>query len=167
MLAGLDTVTVVTVVHGRLAGPPPVERDRLVADPSLLPEAIEELMRVQTPVVAGSRHATADFEIDGVEVKAGDELRVVWAAADMDPDVFPEPTTVDFDATEQPPHRLRERLPPLPRLPPGAARTAVSRWRRSTAASPTTGPIPNRPPGYLNTALVRCVDPLPLVFTPA
>ena len=97
VLAGLDTVTSSLSCMVDWLARHPEERDRLVADPSLLPAAIEELMRVHTPVVAGSRHATADFEIDGVEVKAGDELRVVWAAADMDPDVFPDPTRVDFE----------------------------------------------------------------------
>ena len=96
MLAGLDTVTSSLSCMVDWLARHPAERDRLVADPSLLPVAIEELMRVHTPVVAGSRHAMADFEIDGVEVNAGDELRVVWAAANMDPDVFPEPTRVDF-----------------------------------------------------------------------
>src|SRR5262245_37662365 len=89
VLAGLDTVTSSLSCMVDWLARHPEERDRLVADPSLLPSAIEELMRVQTPVVAGSRHAMADFELGDVQVKAGDELRVVWAAADMDPDVFP------------------------------------------------------------------------------
>ena len=144
----------------------PAERDRLVADPSLLPSAIEELMRVHTPVLAGSRHATADFEIGGVEVKAGDQLTVVWAAADMDPDVFPEPTPVDF---ERPNNRhiafasgfhrcLGSHLARL------ELRVAMETLHRRI---PDYRLDPNRPPGYQNAAPVRCVDPLPLVFTPA
>jgi cytochrome P450 len=136
-----------------------------VADPSLLPAAIEELMRVHTPVVAGGRHATADFEIGGVEVKAGDDLRVVWAAADMDPDMFPEPTRVDFArpnnrhiAFASGFHRcLGSHLARL------ELRVALETLHRRI---PDYRLDPNRPPGYLNTAAVRCVDPLPLVFTP-
>jgi cytochrome P450 len=164
VLAGLDTVTSSLSCMVDWLARHPAERDRLVADPSLLPAAIEELMRVHTPVVAGSRHATADFEIGGVEVKAGDELRVVWAAADMDPDMFPEPTRVDFArpsnrhiAFASGFHRcLGSHLARL------ELRVALETLHRRI---PDYRPDPNRAPGYLNTAAVRCVDPLPLVFT--
>jgi cytochrome P450 len=166
VLAGLDTVTASLSCMVDWLARHPAERDRLVADPSLLPGAIEELMRVQTPVAAGSRHATEDFELGGVEVKAGDELRVVWAAADMDPDVFPEPTKVDF---ERPNNRhiafasgfhrcLGSHLARL------ELRVALDALHRRI---PDYRLDPDRPPGYRNTAPVRCVEPLPLLFTPA
>jgi cytochrome P450 len=165
VLAGLDTVTASLSCMVDWLARHPEERDRLVADPSLLPAAIEELMRVHTPVVAGGRHATADFEIDGVDVKAGDEIRVVWAAADMDPDVFPDPTRVDFDrpsnrhiAFASGFHRcLGSHLARL------ELRVALETLHRRI---PDYHLDPDRAPGYLNTAAVRCVDPLPLVFTP-
>ena len=165
VLAGLDTVTASLSCMVDWLARHPAERDRLVADPSLLPAAIEELMRVHTPVVAGGRHATADFEIGGVEVKAGDDLRVVWAAADMDPDVFPDPTKVDFArpnnrhiAFASGFHRcLGSHLARL------ELRVALETLHRRI---PDYRPDPGRAPGYLNTAPVRCVDPLPLVFTP-
>ena len=166
VLAGLDTVTASLSCMVDWLARHPAERDRLVADPALLPQAIEELMRVMTPVVAGSRHATADFELDGVEVKAGDELRVVWAVADMDPDVFPEPTTVDFERANNRHiafasgfHRcLGSHLARL------ELRVALETLHRRI---PDYRPDPDQAPGYLNTTVVRCVDPLPLVFTPA
>ncbi len=166
VLAGLDTVTASLSCMVDWLARNPAERDRLVADPSLLPSAIEELMRVQTPVVAGARHATADFEIGGVEVKSGDNIRVVWAAANMDPDAFPEPARVDFDrpnnrhiAFASGFHRcLGSHLARL------ELRVAMETLHRRI---PDYRPDPNRPPGYLNNAPVRCVDPLPLVFTPA
>lgn len=164
VLAGLDTVTASLSCMVDWLARHPTERDRLVADPSLLPTAIEELMRVHTPVVAGGRHATADFEIGGVEVKAGDELRVVWAAADMDPDMFPEPTRVDFArpnnrhvAFASGFHRcLGSHLARL------ELRVAIETLHRRI---PDYQLAPNRAPGYLNAATIRCVDPLPLVFT--
>jgi cytochrome P450 len=166
VLAGLDTVTSSLSCMVDWLARHPAHRDRLVADPSLLPSAIEELMRVHTPVVAGSRHATADFEIAGVAVKAGDELRVVWAAANVDPEVFPEPATVDF---ERPNNRhiafasgfhrcLGSHLARL------ELRVAMETLHRRI---PDYRLDPDRPPGYRNTAPVRCVDPLPLLFTPA
>lgn len=164
VLAGLDTVTASLSCIVDWLARHPAERDRLVADASLLPAAIEELMRVHTPVVSGGRHATTDFEIGGVEVKAGDWLRVVWAAADMDPEMFPEPTRVDFArpnnrhvAFASGFHRcLGSHLARL------ELRVAIETLHRRI---PDYRLAPNRAPGYLNTAPVRCVDPLPLVFT--
>ena len=166
VLAGLDTVTSSLSCMVDWLARRPEERDRLVADPSLLPSAIEELMRVQTPVVAGSRHATADFEVDGVQVKAGDELQVLWAGANLDPDAFPDPAKVDF---ERPNNRhiafasgfhrcLGSHLARL------ELRVALETLHRRI---PDYRLDPDRRPGYLNSAVVRCVDPLPLLFTPA
>jgi cytochrome P450 len=166
VLAGLDTVTASLSCMVDWLARHPAERERLVADPSLLPAAIEELMRVHTPVVAGSRHATADFELDGVPVKAGDELRVVWAAANVDPAVFPEPTKVDF---ARPNNRHIAFASGFHRC----LGSHLARLELRVALETLHRRIPDyrldssQPPGYLNTAVVRCVDPLPLVFTPA
>jgi cytochrome P450 len=166
ILAGLDTVTSSLSCMVDWLARHPAERDRLVADPSLLPAAVEELLRVHTVVPAGSRHATADFEIDGVEVKAGDQLHVVWAAANMDPEAFPDPARVDFDrpnnrhiAFASGFHRcLGSHLARL------ELRVAMETLHRRI---PDYRLDPDRPAGYQNNAPVRCVDPLPLLFTPA
>jgi cytochrome P450 len=166
VLAGLDTVTASLSCIVDWLARHPAERDRLVADPSLLPAAIEELMRVQAPVVAGSRHATADFEVGGVEVKMGDDIRVVWAAANMDPDAFPEPEKIDF---ERPTNRHiafasgfhRCLGSHLARLELRVALDALHRRIPDYRLDPECAP------GYLNNAAVRCVNPLPLAFTPA
>jgi cytochrome P450 len=166
VLAGLDTVTSSLSCMVDWLARHPDERDALVADPSGLPAAIEELMRVQTPVVMGSRHAVADFDLDGIQVKAGDELHVMWAAANMDPQVFDDPTRVDFQrpnnrhiAFASGFHRcLGSHLARL------ELRVALDTLHRRI---PDYRLDPQRPPGYRNTAPVRCVDPLPLRFTPA
>lgn len=165
ILAGLDTVTSSLSCMVDWLARHPSERDRLVADPSLLPGAIEELLRVQTVVPAGSRHATADFTVGGTSVKAGDQVRVVWAAANMDPDAFPDPTAVDFArpnnrhiAFASGFHRcLGSHLARLElRIAMDALHRRIPDYRLD----------PDRPPGYLNAHPVRCVDPLPLRFTP-
>jgi cytochrome P450 len=166
VLAGLDTVTSSLSCMVDWLARNPAARDALVADPSGLPAAIEELMRVQTPVVMGSRHAVADFEVNGVQVKAGDELHVMWAAANMDPEVFDDPTRVDFQrpnnrhiAFASGFHRcLGSHLARL------ELRVALDTLHRRI---PDYRPDPERATGYRNSAPVRCVDPLPLVFTPA
>jgi cytochrome P450 len=97
VLAGLDTVAAsLSCIIDWLARHPD-QRQRILDDPGILPAAIEELMRFETPVVAGGRYATADFVIAGEKVKAGDELTVCWAAANLDPAGFDDPLTVDFD----------------------------------------------------------------------
>jgi cytochrome P450 len=165
VLAGLDTVSASLSCMIDWLARHPAERDALAADPSLLPTAIEELMRVQTPVVAGGRYAVADFELGGVEVRAGDNLRVLWSAANLDPTVFPEPTKVDFGregnrhiAFASGFHRcLGSHLARLElRIALDTFHDRIRNYR----------PHPDRAPGYLNSA-IRVVDPLPLVFDPA
>jgi cytochrome P450 len=96
VLAGLDTVAAsLSCMVEWLARHPDV-RQTLIDDPELWPTAIEELLRIQTPVTGGSRFATADFMLGEVEVKAGDNVGVSWAAADLDPEAFDHPTAVDF-----------------------------------------------------------------------
>jgi cytochrome P450 len=69
--------------------------DRLVADPSLVRPAIEELIRYDSPHHYLPRVALADFEIGGEQVRAGDTMIIVMGAANRDPDVFDEPTRLD------------------------------------------------------------------------
>ncbi len=65
--------------------------EELRADPSLYPTAIDELLRLASPVWHFRRTATEDTEIDGVPIAKGDRVVVWFAAANRDPDVFPEP----------------------------------------------------------------------------
>ncbi len=96
-LAGLDTVTsAFSCLAGWLARHP-AERQRLVDDPSLLPRAVEELLRFETPVVQGYRYAAADVDVRGFLVHAGERLNLIWGAANLDPAHTEEPLRVDFD----------------------------------------------------------------------
>ncbi|HEX3787103.1 MAG TPA: cytochrome P450 [Pseudonocardiaceae bacterium] len=72
--------------------------DALVADPDLVPAAIEELLRY-TPLGAGAgfpRIATEDIELGGRTVRAGDAVVVQIASANRDAAVFDEPDVLDF-----------------------------------------------------------------------
>lgn len=98
MFAGLDTVTSSLSCIFAWLGQHPEERDRLVADPSLIPAAIEEIMRFESPVPAGTRYPQEDVDLgDGLVLKKGDAVHAVWAAANVDPHAFENPLTVDFD----------------------------------------------------------------------
>jgi cytochrome P450 len=102
LLAGLDTVTSSLSCIFAWLGQHPQERDRLIADRSLLPAAIEEIMRYESPVPSGQRHPTEDIDLgDGLVIKAGEPIHAFWAAANVDPTHYDDPLTVNFDRGRQ------------------------------------------------------------------
>jgi cytochrome P450 len=62
--------------------------DRLVADPGLITDGIEELLRFDPPVQMSRRIATADLEIDGHRIEAGSFMACMLASANRDPAKF-------------------------------------------------------------------------------
>jgi cytochrome P450 len=82
----------------------PDAQRRLRADRSLLPGAVEEMLRWWTPVMHFRRTATARTEVGGVPIRAGDKVVVWFSAANRDPDVFAEPDA--FDITRSPNEHL-------------------------------------------------------------
>lgn len=71
--------------------------DLLVADPSLVRGAVDELIRYDSPHHYLPRVATEDFEIGGVPVRAGQTVVVVMGAANRDASVFDEPDRLDVE----------------------------------------------------------------------
>jgi len=63
----------------------PDQRAELVADPSLIPDAIEEFLRLTSPVQALARTTTCDVEVHGVTIPAGRKVLLCYAAANRDP----------------------------------------------------------------------------------
>lgn len=96
LLAGLDTVTASLGCIVAYLAAHPEQRDELVRDPSLVPGAIEELLRWETPVPGVPRRATGDVELGGETIAAGENVMLLLGAADVDPDEFPHPDRVDF-----------------------------------------------------------------------
>ena len=74
----------------------PADRRRLVADPAVMPFAIEELLRAYSPVTM-ARVVTKDVEFAGCPMKAGDKILMNFPAANRDPDVFEDPDKVVLD----------------------------------------------------------------------
>ena len=73
-------------------------------DPGLLPGAVEELLRYDTPIVPGvMKFARADTEIAGVPIPAGDVVLLGIGAANRDPEVFADPDRLDVTRA-RPPH---------------------------------------------------------------
>ncbi|MGO8875717.1 MAG: cytochrome P450 [Acidimicrobiales bacterium] len=72
------------------------DRERLAAEPELLPVAIEELLRAYSPVTM-ARLVTADVDFKGCPMKAGDKLLMSFPAANRDPAVFADADRVILD----------------------------------------------------------------------
>ena len=73
----------------------PGELERLRADPGLLPNAVEELLRYDGPVQLTSRMAREDREVYGRTVRKGEQVVLLLAAANRDPAVFEDPDRLD------------------------------------------------------------------------
>jgi cytochrome P450 len=73
----------------------PARWDAVVADPSLIPGAVEETLRYDPSVPAWRRIAKRPVTIAGVEIPEGAKLFLWTAGAGRDPDVFPDPDTFD------------------------------------------------------------------------
>ncbi|WP_067475328.1 cytochrome P450 [Actinomadura hibisca] len=77
----------------------PAELARLQADPTLLPTAVEEMLRHWPPVLDFRRTATHDLTLSGQKIAAGDKVVVYHASANRDEDVFPDPDRFDVSRT--------------------------------------------------------------------
>ncbi len=95
-LAGLDTVTASLDCMLSYLAQHPDHRRQLAEDPSLIPHAIEEMLRWESPVQGVVRVATKDTEISGCPVAKGRVVTVMLASANTDERTWDDPDTVDF-----------------------------------------------------------------------
>jgi cholest-4-en-3-one 26-monooxygenase len=75
----------------------PDQWEKLRAQPDLLPNAVEEILRWVTPISYFSRTATEDCELGGEQIRAGDKVALYWASANRDEEVFEDPFTFRVD----------------------------------------------------------------------
>src|SRR5262249_51971633 len=73
----------------------PDQLARLQSDPSLMPLAVEEMIRWTTPVKEFMRTAQRDYEIRGVRISAGESVLLSYVSGNRDEDVFSDPFTFD------------------------------------------------------------------------
>lgn len=76
----------------------------LRADPALIPQAVEEVIRYATPVLHMRRTATRDTELHGVNIAAGDKVVIWYASANFDEAAFPAPLAFDVSRPLKPEH---------------------------------------------------------------
>ena len=95
LIAGNETTTNL-IGNGMLALlASPDQLARLRSDPGLVPAAVDELLRFDSPIQMTLRRVRADGEVNGVEVRARDNVAVLIDAANRDPDVFEQPDRLD------------------------------------------------------------------------
>ena len=75
----------------------PEQWQKLRADRSLIANAIEEVVRMNTPIKAFSRYIGEDIEVGGVQLKAGTRALMVYGAANRDESKFPDPDRFDIE----------------------------------------------------------------------
>jgi len=132
--------------------------------PDLLATAVDELARVYSPTQYTARTTVVDINIGGRPIPAGNSVVLMLAAANRDPDVFPDPDAVRLDRPATPQHVAFGLGPhfcfgaPLARL---EARLAVGRLLARCADLQPAGDRRWRP-----NANLRGLDTLPITFRP-
>jgi cytochrome P450 len=139
------------------------DQQRLRADPSLLPSAIEEILRLETPVLAMPRVVANDTTVRGRQLKQGDRVMFYWASGNRDPQAFEQPDQPRLD--RKPNQHLAFGYgihkcigAPLARL---ELRVALEEWLRQTREFGVSGDVtfepwhrfgPRQLPVWINTA---------------
>ncbi|MFB0902729.1 MAG: cytochrome P450, partial [Acidimicrobiales bacterium] len=99
LVAGIDTTwSSIGAALWHLAQHPD-DRRRLVAEPSLIPTAVEELLRAYAPVNV-MRRVLNDTEVRGVEFRQGDHVLMTYPIACRDPEVFERADEVVIDRAQ-------------------------------------------------------------------
>ncbi len=94
--AGNETTTRLIGWSGKVLSDHPDQRRELVEDRSLIPNAIEELLRYESPAPHVGRYVAADTEFHGQTVPAGSAILLMLGAANRDPRKFDDPDRFDI-----------------------------------------------------------------------
>jgi cytochrome P450 len=94
-IGGLDTVFATLNNVWLWLAQNPERRREMIADPGNIAAQVEELLRVHSVTFSG-RTVAKDVTLRGVQLKAGDKITCILPACNFDPEVFPNPTEVDF-----------------------------------------------------------------------
>jgi cytochrome P450 len=96
-MAGMETTAAgLGNIAYHLAVDPSLRESLRGADDETLARAVDEFLRRDPPVPLAGRTLTRDVELRGCPMRAGDRIMLNWAGASRDPEVFPDPDTLDF-----------------------------------------------------------------------
>ncbi|MGM0782680.1 MAG: cytochrome P450 [Pseudomonadota bacterium] len=84
------------ILMGYLAAHPELQA-RLRESPELLPAAIDEILRIDAPLMSNRRRTTRPVEIGGRHIPAGERLTILWGSANRDEAVFGDPDEFRLD----------------------------------------------------------------------
>lgn len=141
----------------------PAQRQRLIADRSLIPTAVEEMLRFTPSAYYFRRNATRDVEIRGQKIAAGDKVIMWYVSGNRDEEVFRDPDT--FDVGRTPNEHLTFGIGPHYCL--GAAlarletRIALEELLRRLPDIELDGPV-----ARLRSNWIHGIKSLPVCFTP-
>lgn len=142
----------------------PDQRKALIADPSLLPVAVEEFLRWATPIVNFRRTATRDAEVAGVRIPEGDSVLLLYGSANRDEAVFGDDAEV-FDITRNPNPHIAFGFGTHFCLGASLARLEIrvmyEELLRRLPDIQLTGPIVRTP-----SAFIRGIHSMPVEYTP-
>jgi cytochrome P450 len=162
LVAGNETTTNL-ITNGALALYTHEEqRQKLRGQPQLIQSAIKEVLRYDGPIQGVFRTTTRDVEVRGTTIAAHSEVLLLWASANRDPEVFPDPDRFDIERTPNEHMAFGRGIhfclgAPLARL---EARIATQTILRRTKV---TRPDPDGVRERVNNALFRGLKRFPVV----
>ena len=171
--AGTETTVRLLSTMLRFLAEDPELQDRIRGDRSLIPNFVEETLRIESPVKGDFRLTRRPVAVGGIDMAAGTTLMVLNGAANRDPDLFPHPHTLDIERENARQHlsfgRGAHTCPGAP-LARSEARVSLDRIldrmddiRISDAVH---GPPGNRRFSYVPTFILRGLTHLGLEFAP-
>jgi cholest-4-en-3-one 26-monooxygenase len=139
--------------------------DRLAADRSLVPGAVEESLRWVSPIKNMARTATRDVELAGSRIAAGQKLLLLYPSANRDGDQFPEPDT--FDLARAPNEHVAFGFGPHFCLGAALARLEVrAAYERLLDRLPDLHLVEDAEPARRPANFVSGYESMPVAFTP-
>jgi cytochrome P450 len=102
--AGIGTTQELIAGGAKLLAEHPDQRDVLIRQPELIEPAIEELVRLVSPVPAFCRTATARTELGGHVIERGDYVLMLYSSANRDEDIWPDADRLDVRRAVDPQH---------------------------------------------------------------
>lgn len=171
--AGTETTVRLLSTMLRFLAEDPALQQRLRDDRSLIPNFVEEVLRIESPVKGDFRLARRTCPVGGVDITAGSTVMVVNGAANRDPARFPDPHTLDPERENARQHLAFGRgAHTCPGAPLARAEARVSlerifdRMADIRVAEEVHGPAGRRNFAYVPTFILRGLTHLGLEFTP-